>query len=261
MAVSWIAAASAQDTGDQAAAVAAANPLRDMLGIWVNPHGAHNERPPEDPRLQLPAVVPPKLTPEYAARTAAIEASWVQADETGVVGTSADDFTIRRQIMCIPYGLPRTMTRNMSLDILDGGDHITIVGELDREIRRIWMDREQISLDEINPGYWGRSVGRWDGDTLVIHTTGVKEEIFGEEWMAHSEQMVIEERIFLKDKDFLYNEITINDPEALLEPFRTYAVYIRADSSFEPSEFVCDELPIHKIGADGLLTIDTESVE
>lgn len=257
----WAGAVHAQEAAPSSAEARESNPLEAMLGLWINPYGAHNMREPDDPRLKLPPVTPPKLTPEYAAKTKAVEDSWVQADQNGVEGASPQDFTVRRQLICIPYGLPRTMTRNMSIDILDGGNHITIVGELDREIRRIWLDRDEKPLEDINPGYWGYSVGHWEGDVLVVKTTGIKAEIFGEEWMAHSDHMVLEERIYLKEPGILYDEITITDPEALLEPFKVAALYVRAPKEFEPVEFVCDELPTYKIGPDGLLTIDTSSVE
>lgn len=237
------------------AAPAAARP--DFSGIWINPYGGHRLGDPDNPKLVRPPVPTPKMTPEYEKLTQENEALWTRSEREGVsAGADPTRFIVRRQQLCLPYGLPRTMSRNMSLDIQQNDKYLTIIGELDREIRRIWLDRPQKPLEEIEPGYWGRSVARWDGDVLLVNTIGIRDEIFGEEFMAHSDELVMEERIYLKEPDILYDEITLTDPKALVEPFKLLVILQRAPADFEPSEFVCDEFPTHMIGPDGNLTIN-----
>lgn len=229
----------------------------DFSGIWINPYGGHRLGDPDNPKLVRPPIVPPKQTPEYEKLTKENEALWLRSEKEGVsAGADPNRFIVRRQQLCLPYGLPRTMTRNMSLDIQQNDQYLTIVGELDREIRRIWLDRPQKPLEEIDPGYWGRSVAHWEGDVLVVNTIGIRDEIFGEEFLAHSDEMVMEERIYLKEPDILYDEITLTDPKALIEPFKLVSILQRAPKDFEPSEFVCDQFPTHMIGPDGNLTIN-----
>jgi hypothetical protein len=67
--------------------------------------------------------------------------------------------------------------------------------------------------------FWGRSVGRWDGDTLVIDSVGFNDLT----WLArgglfHSEKLHIIER-FRREGDVLHYAVTVEDPEVLLEPW------------------------------------------
>ena len=41
------------------------------------------------------------------------------------------------------------------------------------------MNQPQLPIDEVPPGYYGHSVGKWDGDTLVVDTVGIKESVLG----------------------------------------------------------------------------------
>ena len=49
------------------------------------------------------------------------------------------------------------------------------------------MDQPQLPIDEVPPGYYGHSVGKWDGDTLVIDTVGIKESVLGYQNTPHSD--------------------------------------------------------------------------
>jgi hypothetical protein len=227
-------------------------------GIWLNPYGGHKLGKPDNPKYVRPPIPVPKLTPEYQAQTRAIQQVWEHSQAKGIEGISADSVIVKRQILCLPYGMPTEMAYNMSFDIHQTADRITIVGELDRAIRRIWLDRPQQNVDEVDPGFWGRSVGHWDGDTLEVDTVGIKTGVYGENFMAHSEQMAIKERISLAEPDILYDRITVTDPLALTEPFTFLVILNRAPKDYEPSEFVCDQYPAHVIGPDGKITINTK---
>ena len=60
--------------------------------------------------------------------------------------------------------------------------------------RPIYMDVRAHPKDS-DPSYYGHSVGKWEGDTLVIDTVGVKDTVLGNRDMPHSDQMRIQERI------------------------------------------------------------------
>ncbi len=51
---------------------------------------------------------------------------------------------------------------------------VTIISEAFSEVRRVYLDRPQAKMDDVAPGYYGRSVGHWEGDTLVVDTIGIK---------------------------------------------------------------------------------------
>jgi len=115
---------------------------------------------------------------------------------------------------------------------------ITVIAEAFSEVRRIYLDRPQAKIDEVPPGYYGRSVGRWEGDTLVVDTVGIKESVQYQR-IPHSDQMRITERIRFVAPDVLHDQITIEDPVTLEKPF-TYTLAYRRMPNYEMVEFVCD---------------------
>ena len=99
---------------------------------------------------------------------------------------------------------------------------ITIITEAFSEVRRIYLDKPQPKIDDVPPGYYGRSVGRWEGDTLVVDTVGIKESVQYQR-IPHSDQMRITERIRLAAPNILHDQITIEDPVVLEKPI-TYTL-------------------------------------
>jgi hypothetical protein len=138
--------------------------------------------------------------------------------------------------------MPMTMRAWGSLDIIQKPDRVTMIAEFEREIRRIWLDRPLPPLDDVDPGWWGYSVGKWEGDTLVVHTVGIKDDLEGVDFMAHSDQMHIQERIRLARPDVIHDEVTITDPIALKKPWTVTFAMVRLPKDYEPSEYVCQNL-------------------
>jgi hypothetical protein len=124
------------------------------------------------------------------------------------------------------------------IEIIQTPKQVTIVAEAFSEVRRIYMDRPQMQIDEVPPGYYGRSVGRWEGDTLVIDTVGIKESVQYQR-IPHSDQMRITERMRIVAPDTLHDQITIEDPVVLEKPY-TYTLAYRRLPDYEMVEFVCD---------------------
>jgi len=93
--------------------------------------------------------------------------------------------------------------------------------EYDHTVRHIFTDGRAHPAD-ITPTYMGHSIGKWDGDTLVVDTTG-----FNEKTMArpgrhqHSDQLHVVERFLRVDRDNMQVDITMEDPKALLKPWIT----------------------------------------
>jgi hypothetical protein len=124
------------------------------------------------------------------------------------------------------------------IEIIQTPKQITIIAEAFSEVRRVYMDKPQLPIDEVPPGYYGRSVGRWEGDTLVIDTVGIKESVQYQR-MPHSDQIRITERLRLIAPDILHDQITIEDPIVLEKPY-TYTLAYRRLPDYEMVEFVCD---------------------
>ena len=219
--VSWLVAD--VEAGAQSAGAA------QLTGAWV-PMGAGRG---VDPALAPPPAGPVLLRPEYAKEYEARRAAETEATRRGEPPASA-------AVLCNPYGMPRMMTvASYPVEILQTPGQITIVTEAFSEVRRVYLDRPQLPIDEVPPGYYGHSVGRWEGDTLVIDTVGIKESVPGYNGLPHSSQMRIVERMRLVAPDVLHDQITIHDPVVLEKPF-TYTLGYRRLPNYKMVEFVCE---------------------
>jgi hypothetical protein len=145
------------------------------------------------------------LKPDYAKPYEARRAAEAAANSRGEPLPNASS-------SCIPYGVPSMMSVAVyPIEIIQTTKQITIIAEAFSEVRRVYMNKPQSKIDDVPPGYYGRSVGRWEGETLVIDTVGIKESVQYQR-MPHSDQMHITERIRLIAPDILHDQITIEDP-------------------------------------------------
>jgi hypothetical protein len=140
---------------------------------------------------------------------------------------------------CIPDGMPGMMAGPFPLEILQSRGQVTIIEEAYTQVRRILLDRPQKALDDVEPGFYGHSVGRWEGDTLVVDTIGVKESVRYQN-VPHSKDMRIRERIQLKAPDVLWDEITIEDPAMLEKPWVITHAYRRLPD-YTLLEYICED--------------------
>ena len=117
--------------------------------------------------------------------------------------------------------------------IFEGATHIW---------REIFMDgRAHPDGDALNPTYLGHSVGRWEGDTLVIDVVGFNEQTwldyFGH---PHTDQLHVVERFSRPNKRTLHYEAVVDDPGAYAKPF-TIRWDIPWNATGELTEYICQE--------------------
>jgi hypothetical protein len=199
----------------------------DFTGVWGPYRAGKNAKFAPPPATQL--VLKPEYAKPYEARRTQ-EAESNQRGEQLATGGS----------QCIPYGVPTMMSVAVyPVEFIQTPKQVTIISEAFSEVRRVYLDRPQDAIEDVAPGYYGRSVGHWDGDTLVVDTVGIKPEVAGYRGMPHSEKMRITERIMLADADILHDQITIDDPVVLEKPM-TYTLAYRRLPNYEMVEFVCD---------------------
>ena len=204
-------------------------PPRTISGAWVPMGGGRGV----DPKLAPPPATPIVLKPAYAKAYEARRAADAEATKRGEPPATP-------AVLCLPYGMPRMMTvASYPIEILQTPGQVTIVTEAFSEVRRVYLDQPQLPIDEVPPGYYGHSVGRWQGDTLVIDTVGIKESVLSYNMLPHSDQMRITERIRLVTPDVLHDQITIEDPVVLEKPF-TYTLGYRRLADYKMVEFVCE---------------------
>jgi hypothetical protein len=150
--------------------------------------------------------------------------------------------------MCLPAGFPSGMLYILPIQIVQNPNHIVIIPELQRAARIIPTDGRPHRTG-IEPSYYGDSVGKWEGDTLVIDSVNFKRWILDDyhytdptktRW--HSEELHTIERL-TRSGDKLRYQITIDDPKIFTKPFsQDFELTLRPD--WEPLgllEYVCEE--------------------
>jgi hypothetical protein len=129
---------------------------------------------------------------------------------------------------CMPFGTPRNMLQTgYPLEIVQTPQRIVMLIQpnlANAEVRRIPLDGSALPADP-EPSWFGTSRGRWEGSTLVVETTGLREDaIVSENGLPHSGQLRVIERLRVSDDPVhgrtLIDEIELHDPRAYLEPLR-----------------------------------------
>jgi hypothetical protein len=146
---------------------------------------------------------------------------------------------------CLPPGGPRMMATPYPMEIIQLPEQkrIIMIFEGATHIwREIYMDgRPHPQGEALNPTYLGHSVGRWEGDTLVVDVVGFNEgtwvDFFGH---PHTDLMHVVERFSRPAKNTLRYEATIDDPGAYTRSF-TVRWTIPWNPEGELSEYICQE--------------------
>jgi hypothetical protein len=215
-------------------AYAALDRLPDWGGVWVLARGrpAAGAAAPEQPRLKG----------EYLAKYQA----WQKEvrENNGVARKDVSN--------CMPPGMPNMMgTGQYPIEFLFTPGRVTTLHEAWMQNRTIFTDGRG-HPEDLEAGIFGHSIGRWDGNTLVVDTVGIKTITELGAGMKHSDKLRVTERIHLADNDAdtLVVEMTMEDPEALEAPYRRTLTFKR-QREWNLMEFVCAENDRNPVGADG----------
>jgi len=141
---------------------------------------------------------------------------------------------------CLPGGLPRSVMLGLfPQQFVATPTQIVVLYEYMNTFRVITMNAKH--PDDILPSYMGNSVGRWDGDTLVVDVTGFNDKT----WLAgtgtfHSEALHITERYTRISRDRINYEVTMDDPKVLTKPWTlTSSLMLREGTHVD--EYICAE--------------------
>lgn len=207
----------------QGAALAGQAPANvpDITGSWERARDA-----------SIPAQSQPPLKPQYLK---AYQARQQELREANQKGQPIADHVV----MCLPDGMPGMMSGPFPMEILQSKGQVTMIQEAYTQVRRILLDREQKPIDDVEPGFYGRSVGHWDGGTLNVDTVGIKESVMYQN-IPHSKDMRIKERISLGANGILRDDITIEDPAVLEKPWNFTFGYRRMQD-YQLLEYICED--------------------
>jgi hypothetical protein len=124
---------------------------------------------------------------------------------------------------CLPDGVPHGDLLPEPFKIVHASGVILMLYEVETTFRQIFTDGRTLPINP-TPAWQGYSVGRWDGDTLVIETAGFNDS----GWLdargtGHSTEMRVEERFRRRDYGHLDLAVTITDPQTFTRPI-TFSV-------------------------------------
>jgi hypothetical protein len=142
---------------------------------------------------------------------------------------------------CLPPGGPRSMGTPYPVEFIQDRDRIVLIFEGGGHVwREIHMDGRP-HPEDVNPTYFGHSIGHWEGDTLVVDTVGFNEKT----WLdfggyMHTDQLHTVERFSRPFKEVLHYEATMTDPGAYSAPW-TVAWDINWNDGAELQDYICQE--------------------
>jgi hypothetical protein len=227
----------------------------DLNGIWQSLSGAnydieaHMARPamalrpgpygtvPAAPVLALGAVgaVPPGMgiveggpipyKPEALAKRKENQEKWLERDP---------------EIKCYLPGVPRANYMPYPFQILQSQSAIFFAYEYAGAVRNIYLkDPGPAPVDS----WMGQSVGRWEGDTLVIEASGFNDSTwFDRAGNFHSEALKVIERYTRTGPDVISYEATMEDPNTFTRPWKvSFPLYRRLEKNVQIMDFKCVE--------------------
>lgn len=140
---------------------------------------------------------------------------------------------------CKPLGIPQTYITPYPFQIIQTPKQIVVIYEYPNAIRWIPTDGRAHEVDP-DPTWMGSSVGRWEGDTLVVDAIGFndKTEVHG---FMHTDALHVVERFTLQPDGNLRYEVTVEDPNVWQNPWKIAArTFPRRPELENVSEFVCE---------------------
>jgi hypothetical protein len=150
------------------------------------------------------------------------------------------DPTLHPAAYCKPIGEPASAEVPFPFKIVQTPRLVLVLYEENTEFRQIFLDGRKV-VPDAQPTYYGYSNGRWEGDTLVVETSGFNDKTFLDVMgHPHTEAMRMTERFRRLSVGKLEVVLTITDPKA----YRTPIVYTRRASLMPEDdlmEYFCTE--------------------
>jgi hypothetical protein len=140
---------------------------------------------------------------------------------------------------CLPHGIPDAMLPETPFKIVQHAGLTLILYEQHSMFRQIFTDGRRLPADP-NPAWLGYSVGRWDGQTFVVESSGFNDRTWlDDSGHPHSDSMRATERFRRSDFGHMEMDLTVDDSKAYTRPWSvTVRFNLMADT--ELIENVCE---------------------
>ncbi len=151
---------------------------------------------------------------------------------------------------CLPGGFPRILGTPYPVEFMVQPKLVVMLFEANSQMRHIYTDGRKHPVD-LEPTFNGHSIGHWEGDTLVVDTTGLRgDTIFDVSGAPHSDQLHVSERIRRIPGGVIEDKIVVEDPKAFTKPWLvTRSFQLHPD--WDLTEYVCEENQRNPILPDG----------
>jgi len=225
----------------------------DFTGIWKNGFGAvggfgrgRGAGPVSAQGSGAPSPTPAETTPPLATffnvgagfPDGLPFQPWAKAE---LDRRRADNDKDNPDAHCLPMGLLQFHEHVQPRKIVQTKDLVVIIYEANYGPRQIFLDGRKLPDNDPTPWWYGYSVGHWEGDTLVVETTNLRDGGWLDIWGSPlTDKAKITERYTRPKFGQLIIDVTIDDPKAYTKPF-TVRFNQRLSPSDELIEFICNE--------------------
>ena len=230
--------------------------LPDWSGAWVRATGGFYATTPEQALEPPPAPDSPRWQMPY---TPAFEAIY----QANLALIAEDRYPDPISFCGTPSGWPRMLQLPDAYEFVIRPEQTWIISENGPNIVRVYTDgRDHPAPENLWGTFTGNNVGRWEGDTLVFHSTalkGVGSTILTRSGWVYSDRLETTTRIRLVEPDRLLVTATLEDPEALTRPWPVAFTYTRLPAGSTVYDYACAENNRNPITPDGrTLTLDPD---
>jgi len=142
---------------------------------------------------------------------------------------------------CLFPGVPRINNSPFPMRVLQTGDSIVFLYEYMTTFRAVPLGVRDHSKNP-QPTFMGESIGKWDGDALVIDTVGLNDRT----WLdtaghPHSDALHVTERYQLTDANHIAYDVTVDDAKMYTRPWSNHRVLDRLKPGDRLMEYSCEE--------------------
>ena len=143
---------------------------------------------------------------------------------------------------CMPEG-PSESMRRRGFEVVQFQDVVLLLFDHDHAVRRVYMDGRG-HPSNWQPTWMGHSIGKYEGDTLVVDTIGINDKAWIDvQGHPHTDALRLTERIRRADQETLEIEMTIDDPKTYAKPWRKSILHkLRPPGPDVWNSFECEEL-------------------
>ena len=210
-----------------AQAQTASAPNRDLSGVWGKKQAASPSWAPNTNRLFAVEVPLQPWAQEHCRAVGCARGVDSAGTPFGNAYLQGEDPVYVR---CAPNGFPRMLVGGGPMEIFQTANRVFMRFYFGNEMREIWTDGRGHPAN-LDLTWKGHSIGRWDGDTLVVDTTGILGGENGKyKWLdpaghPHSEDLHVVERIRRTDPNTLQIDLRFEDPKTFTAPFNGKVIY------------------------------------